>query len=161
MSGELLPSCFCSMVVNPPPTPPTPHLPHRGVVGAPAGMAGDQLTNTSPRPTTSLSSPTWPSVVRGEAREGTPACPRSQPAIVTAADFSALYQRCVASGLKASVNISHVAGCQVLTVLCTIPAPAMTETAAGRRRQRRPLLARNRRYRHHQPLSPQSPLQLS
>jgi hypothetical protein len=131
------------MAVNLPGTPPPPRLPPSGVVGAPAGTAGSQLAHTSSRPSTSPGSPTWASMVRGEAREGLPTCPGSQPAIVTAADFSVLYQRCVASGLKARVNISHIAGCQVLTVLCTIPAPAMTETAAGRRRRHR-----RRRRRH-------------
>jgi hypothetical protein len=127
------------MAVNPPRTPPPPRLPHPGVAGAPAGPAGSQLTNTntSPRPSTSLGSPTWASVVRGEARREKPACPEPQPAVITAADFSALYQRCMASSLKARVIISHAAGCQVLTVSCSIPVPAVTDTAAGRRHRRR------------------------
>jgi hypothetical protein len=64
-------------------------------------------------------------------------CPGSQPAVVSAADFSALYQRCVASGLIASMNIKHAAGCQIFTVTCNIPVPAATDNTAGRRRRRR------------------------
>ncbi len=118
------------------PPPPPPRLPHPWVAGVPVGTAGTQLTHTSSCPSTSLSSPTWGSVVKGEARKGIPACPGSQFAVVTAADFSALYQPWVASGLKASVNISHAAGCQVFTVSSNIPAPAVTDTTAGRRRRR-------------------------
>jgi hypothetical protein len=133
LPGEVLPSCSCSMAVNPSGYPPPPHLPHSGVAGVPAGTAGSQLAHTSSRPSTSPGSPTWASVVRGEASEGLLTCPVSQPAVVSAADFSALYQCCVASGLKASMNISHAAGCQVFTVSCNIPAPAGTDNAAGRR----------------------------
>jgi hypothetical protein len=64
-----------------------------------------------------------------------PACTGSQPA-VTAADFSVLYQRCMVRGLKARVTVSHAAGCQVFTLSCNLPAPAMTNTTAGRRRRR-------------------------
>jgi hypothetical protein len=125
-----------------PPAPavwrPPPCLPDPGVAGVPTGTAGTQLTHTSSRPSTSPGSPTWASVVRGEARKGLPACSGSQRAAISAADFSALYQRCVASGLKASVNFSHAAEVQVLTVTCNVPDPAATDTAAGRHRRRRP-----------------------
>jgi hypothetical protein len=100
--GEVLPSCACSMAVNPPRTPPPPRLPHPGVAGGPAGKARSQLTVTTSRPSTSPSSPTWASVVRGEAREGFPACSGSQPAAFSVAEFSVLYEHCLASGLKAS-----------------------------------------------------------
>jgi hypothetical protein len=103
----------------------------------PAGTAGTQLAHTSSRPSTFPGSPTWASVVTGEAREGLLTCPGSQPAIMIVADLLALYQRCVHSCLKASVNISHGAGCQVFTIACNIPAPAVTDNAARRRRQSR------------------------
>jgi hypothetical protein len=134
------------MAVNPPRTPPPPRLPHPGVAGAPAGTARNQLTSlTSSRPSTSPSSPTWASVVRGEAREGIPACSGPQPAAISVADFSALYERCVASGLKASLSFSHAAGVQVITITCNVPVPAATDTAAGRRRRRRRRKRRRRR----------------
>jgi hypothetical protein len=143
-----------------------PRHPHPGVAGGPAGKARNQLTVTSSRPSTSPGSPTWASVVRGEAREGIPACSGSQPAALSVAEFSALYEHCVASGLKASISFRHAAGVQVITVTCNVPVPAATDTAAGRRRWRRrrkegvgalpPLRVRNRCRRHRQPLSPQS-----
>jgi hypothetical protein len=68
------------------------------------------------------------SVVRGAPRRENPTCPRPPPA-VCAADFTALYDYCLANGLKARIVISHAAGIQVLTVTCSIPAP--TETAAA------------------------------
>ncbi len=74
-------------------------------------------------------------MARGEAHGETPACTGSQPS-VTAADFSALYQRCMASGLKACVTISYVVGCQIFTVTCTLPVPAVIDTTAGRCRRR-------------------------
>jgi hypothetical protein len=70
LSGEVLLSCPCSMAVNPPCTPPPPCLPHPGI----------QLMHTSSRPSTSLGSPTWACVVRGEATSGyQPAPDRSLP----------------------------------------------------------------------------------
>jgi hypothetical protein len=50
----------------------------------------------------------------------------------------------MASGLKVRVIISHAAGCQVLTVSCSIPVPAVTDTAAGRRRRHRRCRRRRR-----------------
>jgi hypothetical protein len=133
------------MAFNPPRTPLPPRLPHPGVAGVPAGTARNKLTHTSSRPSTSPGSSTWASVVRGEAREGLPACSGSQPAAISAADFSALYECCMASGLKASVKFSHAAGVQVLIVTCNVPDPAATDTAAGRRRRRHRHRRRRRR----------------
>jgi hypothetical protein len=62
-------------------------------------------------------------------------CPVQQPAVI-AADFLALYNRCLASGLKARLNFSHSAGHQVLTVSCNLPEPAVNLAAAGKRRRR-------------------------
>jgi hypothetical protein len=110
-------------------------LPHSGVAGGPAGPATNQLTNSSPHLSTSQGPPTWADVVIGEACGETPACTGLQPS-VTAADFSALYQHCMASGLKAHVSISHVVGGQVFTVTCMLPAlPAVIDSTAGRRRR--------------------------
>jgi hypothetical protein len=80
----------------------------------------------------------WESVARGDvgAREGESTCPRHQPA-VTAADFMALYDRCLASGLKACVVCSYIVGHQTLTVTCHLPVPAVTTAAAGKRRRLR------------------------
>ncbi len=62
-------------------------------------------------------------------------CPEQQP-VVIAADFMALFDRCLASGLKARLIFSHAAGHQVLTVTCNLPAPAVNLAAAGKRRRR-------------------------
>jgi hypothetical protein len=82
----------------PPATSPPPIC---GAAGEPATPARIQLTH--PRSYNPPCTPTWASVVRGE---GTCAvqnpCPLQQPAI-TAADFSVLYDRCSASGLKATL----------------------------------------------------------
>ncbi len=61
--------------------------------------------------------------------------PAQQPAII-AAEFTALYDRCLASSLKAHVVFNHTAGCQMLTVSCSFPVPAETSTTAGRRPRR-------------------------
>jgi hypothetical protein len=58
-------------------------------------------------------------------------CPGPPPA-VTSAEFSELYESCMASGLKACLVISHAAGCQAITVSCSLPVPAMTATTAGK-----------------------------
>ncbi len=108
--------------------------PSCGVVGAPAGQAGCQLTH--PRPPNSPDSPTWASVARGKgARAVKQSCPVQQPAVI-AADFTVLFDRCLASGLKARLIFSHAAGHQVLTVTCNLPAPAVNLAAAGKRRRR-------------------------
>ncbi len=124
------------MAVNQsPPTPPC--LPLLGVAGRRARPAGCQpSTPSSPCPHTSQGPPTWASVASGEAcaRVEKNTCPGS---VVTAAEFSALYERCMASGLKARLVISHAAGCQAITVSCSLPVLAKTAAAAGRRRYRR------------------------
>ncbi len=108
--------------------------PTSGVAGEPAVPAGCQLTH--PRPYSSPRAPTWASVVRGEgARAVKTTSPSQQPAVI-AADFTTLYDRCLASGLKARVVFSHAAGRQTLTVSCSFPAPAETSVATGRCRRR-------------------------
>jgi hypothetical protein len=110
--------------------------PTNGVAGQPAGQATRQLLHLTPRPPTSPGSLTWANVARGTVRAGESTCPRHQPA-VTASDFTALYDRCLASGLKARVTFNYAAGTQVLTVSCNLPAPAASSTAAGKHRRRR------------------------
>jgi hypothetical protein len=116
-----------------------------GAAGEPADPAGRQLIH--PRPPNSPDFPTWASVARGEGARAVKHCrPVSgqQPAVI-AADFMALYDRCLASGLKSRLVFSYAAGHQILTVSCNFPAPAVTTTAAGKRRRRR----RHRRCRRH------------
>jgi hypothetical protein len=119
---------------TPRPTPPC--LPRLRVAGEPAGPVGCQLLNSPPRPHTSLGPPTWASVAKGDVLTCVEKTTCPGPA-VTAAEFSALYERCLASGLKARLVVSHAAGCQAIMVSCSIPVLAVTATAAGRRHHRR------------------------
>jgi hypothetical protein len=123
----------CSVMAVSQPRPTPPRLPRLGVAGEPAGPVGCQLLNSPPRPHTSLGTPMWASVAKGDVltRVEKTTCPGQA---VTAAEFSALYERCMASGLKAHLVVSHAAGCQAITVSCSIPVLAVTATAAGRRR---------------------------
>jgi hypothetical protein len=119
----------------------SPHLAPRhltspicGVAGEPATPARIQLSH--PRSYNPPRAHTWASVVRGEGM-----CPVENPhplqqPAVTAADFSALYDRSSASGLKPRVVFSHAAGHQMLSIICTFPAPAEITAAAGTRRRR-------------------------
>jgi hypothetical protein len=120
--------------------------PSSGVVGEPAGQAKRQVANRSPPHTTSLASPTWASVVRGgvASNVGVPACPRPLPS-VSAADFSALYERCMKSGLKARVSFHHAAGQQTATITCVLSASATSAATAGKRRRQRRRRARRGR----------------
>ncbi len=118
--------------------------PSSGVAGEPAGPAGCQLSNVSSHPPTSLVSPTatWASMVRGSVEE--PACFKPQPAVSTDY-FSALYEQCLVSGLKACVVFSHAAGTQVITVTCSLPTTFATASTVVRRCRRR---RRRQRRRH-------------
>jgi hypothetical protein len=80
----------------------------------------------------------WASVVRGGmcASVEEPTCPTAQPAVSTA-DFSALYERCLASGFKARLMFSHAAGLQVFTVSCRLPTTTSPAATAWKRRRRR------------------------
>ncbi len=79
---------------------------------------------------TSLGPPMWASVARGDAnvRVEKTTCPESPPAI-TAAEFLVLFERCMTSGLKARMVISHAARCQAITVMSSLPASTETTTA--------------------------------
>jgi hypothetical protein len=66
-----------------------------------------------------------------------PACYTTQPA-VSIAEFSALYERCMASGLKARVVISHAAGAQTSIFRCCYhwceaPQPSTAQTCCHHR----------------------------
>jgi hypothetical protein len=120
--------------------PATPHAtlppPSQGIAGEPAGQAGYQLLKAPSRPVTSLIFPTatWASVVRGSEDE--PARFKPQPAVSTA-EFSALYERCLASGPKARVVFSHAAGMQTVTITCSLPTTSATDATVVRPRRRR------------------------
>ncbi len=106
--------------------------------GRKARPAGCQLPNpTPPPPPNSPFSLSWASVFRGGfyASMGELACARQQPD-VTAADFTSLCERCMASVLKAQVIISCASVLQVVTMSCSLPMPTSTTvTTAGRRRR--------------------------
>ncbi len=67
-------------------------------------------------------------------RVGEPSCPRHPPT-VSAADFTELYDLCLARGLKAHIIFNHAAGRQTLTVTCHLPLPAVTTAATGKSRR--------------------------
>jgi hypothetical protein len=109
--------------------------PSSGVEGEPAGHARPQQANPSPPPT-SRASPTWAGVVRGGVGTslGEPAVSRPLPP-VCAADFSALYDRCMQSGLKARVSFNHAAGLQTVTLTCILPDPSTPAATTVKRRR--------------------------
>ncbi len=84
-------------------------------------------------------------MARGVAgiRAGEPSCPRHPPS-VSAAEITELYDRCLASGLKACVIFNHAAGRQTLTVTCHLLSPAMTTGATGKPLQPSPHRRRSR-----------------
>jgi hypothetical protein len=95
------------------------------------------VSSFSSPPPTSLVLHTWASMVRGNvcaSMEG-PVCPTPQPAVSTA-DFSVLYEHCLASGLKACVVFSHAAGLKVVTVTCSLPTTTTIATTADKGRHR-------------------------
>jgi hypothetical protein len=101
------------LATSPPPT--------CGVAGQPAGPAIRQLLPPTLRPPASPGSLRWANVARGTVRAGEPTCPRHQPA-VTAVDFTALYDHCLASGFK-SLHDFHPCQSLLLVVFqhCRLP----------------------------------------
>jgi hypothetical protein len=75
----------------------------------------------------------WASVVRGGARASVEGPIRQTPAVSTA-DFTALYEHCLASGLKARVVFSHITGLQIATVSCSLPTTVINDATAVNRR---------------------------
>jgi hypothetical protein len=76
----------------------------------------------------SCAGPTWASVVQNGAQPRPsppilPPIPLSTPtATVTRDEFLALYERCVASGLKARFTVRYVAGVQEASLTCSLSA---------------------------------------
>jgi hypothetical protein len=125
-----------------------PLLPHPqyGVEGGSAGLAGCQSPHLSPSSPPSHEASSWTSVVRGDmpSRVEERVSPR-QPLAVSTADFTSLYERCVADGLKACMILSYVTGRQLVNLSCSLPAHSKTPTVPGKRHSRR------RQRRHHGP----------
>ncbi len=60
--------------------------------------------------------------------------PTPQPASFTA-DFSALYERCLASGHEARLVFRHAADLQVVTVACSLPTTTTIAATVNKRRR--------------------------
>ncbi len=67
-------------------------------------------------------------------RNGTCLKPSPPVVISSTADFLALYDRCVSSGLKTRISLSNTSGLQEVTIMCHFPSSL---TSAPRRRRRR------------------------
>jgi hypothetical protein len=81
------------------------------------------------------SSPSWADVVRNGSRLDTsPPAATASASASTTADFLALYDRCISSGLKTRINLCNSAGVQEITLTCQIPS----SFASAPRRCRRP-----------------------
>ncbi len=94
------------------------------------GGAQQQFFSLPANPTLSTAAPLWASV----ARDGT--CSGSLPALQRE-EFFRLYERCVASGLRARVEIRNCAGFQELTLSCRLQASPIANVAPRARRRRR------------------------
>jgi hypothetical protein len=90
---------------------------------------------------TAPNSPSWADIVRNgmAANPLPPTAPAGTAASTasTTADFLALYNRCVSSGLKARINISNNAGLQEITLTCQLSAAVAITRGRRRRRTRR------------------------
>jgi hypothetical protein len=124
------------------PQSPPPLLPHPqyGVEGGSAGPAWCQSPHFSPSSPPSHAAPSWTSVVRGDtqSRVEERASPIRPPAVSTA-DFTSLYERCVAGGLKACMILSYISGRQLVNLSCSLPTYSKMPIvpAEGRSRHRR------------------------
>ncbi len=76
-----------------------------------------------------------PSLLSYDAGFTKPACPRSQPAIITAADFSALYQCCMASSLTLNLTSCKFYLIRISWVLYMTLTPLLTLTQVRSGRQ--------------------------
>jgi hypothetical protein len=100
---------------------PTPRLsasPSLGVDGSPWLLreGGSQSIPLPANPMLSTVAPSWASAVR----DGT--CSGNPPAASQKDDFFCLYKRCVASGLRARVEIRNCSGFQEITLSCRLQA---------------------------------------
>jgi hypothetical protein len=106
----------------------------------PAGTGPTALPCTPPQYATGngSNSPSWADVVRTG-----PSLSPSPPAVTSAspassADFLALYERCISSGLKTHINMSSSAEVHKVILTCHFPtAIASTRRCRRRRRPRR------------------------
>ena len=125
--------------------PAKPSLAPRGSAPPPVGRglgagrpAGTALPRTPPQYATGngSNSPSWADVVRTGPRlsPSPPAATSASPA--SSADFLALYERCISSGLKTRINMSSSA--EVHEVILTCHFPTATALTRRRRRRRRP-----------------------
>jgi hypothetical protein len=69
-------------------------------------------------------------------RNGTCLKPSPPVEISSTADFLALYDRCVSSGLKTRISLSNTSGAQEVTITCHFPSSLAS--ASRLRRRRRP-----------------------
>jgi hypothetical protein len=92
--------------------------------------------------------PSWASVVRDGTCSGNPPAQRD--------DFFRLYERCVASGLRARVEIRNCSGFQEITLSCRLQATPHAIGAPRARRRRRRRRRRGSEYPlpEHPPASP-------
>ncbi len=114
----------------------TPPPTGRGLrAGWPAGTCHTALRQLpAPQNTTGFgsNSPSWADVVRN----GTCLKPSLPIVISSTADFLALYDRCISSGLKTRISLSNSSGVQEVTLTCHFPSSIAS--APRRRRRRRP-----------------------
>jgi hypothetical protein len=114
--------------------PPTPTGRRLGA-GWPAGSGSTELRHLPPQNTTGIgsNSPSWADVVRnGPCLSPSPPAGATISSSSTTADFLAMYDCCISSGLKTRINISNLAGVQEITLTCHI----LTSLASARRRRR-------------------------
>ncbi len=71
----------------------------------------------------SSAAPSWTSIVSGRTCVSVQLQPKPI-ARATKGDFFALYERCVASGLQASINIHHSLTLQDKYISCSLPSPS-------------------------------------
>ncbi len=110
----------------------TPPPTGRGLGAGPAGTGHTALRQLPATQNTGFgpNSPSWADVVRN----GT--CLKHSPPVVisSTADFLALYERCISSGLKTRISLSNTSGVQEVTLTCHFPS----SLASAPRRRRRP-----------------------
>ncbi len=119
-----------SPVSNPP-----HYSPHTGVEGRSAGSE-ELLLHPAQHTAPSVSPPCSTSVPRLPASSNFGVEGGSTRLAGSAADFMALYDRCIANWLQAQLTFNHHAAHQELIILCRLPAPS-TCTSMDRRRCRR------------------------
>jgi hypothetical protein len=91
----------------------------------------------------SCAGPTWASIVRDGAQPrpsppiSPPISPSTPTATVTRDEFFALYERCVASGLKARFAVRYIAGMQEASLTCSLLPPISAINAPTTKRRRR------------------------